>query len=192
MVSEELRPSASMARPTTRSQDGSAPSTINNNTTEVNSDSIPAPPSSAVPRRIPPVRVQSQNTDQGVHDNSTIAEDNSTQTSNRVRLLMIIPARSSSAPATIQDGRPLEKQVVDAWRMAMQNNRLVGFVNEVPAKDFSIAISWWFVFLELCRSSTTSATAFSQQQHQPSLQQQHQFDPYTGATIFSTPILNQA
>ncbi|XP_060958793.1 uncharacterized protein LOC133030262 [Cannabis sativa] len=53
---------------------------IDNNTAEVNSDSMPAPPSSAIPRRNPPVRVQSQNADQGLHDHSTIAEGNSTQT----------------------------------------------------------------------------------------------------------------
>uniref|UniRef100_A0A803NV39 Retrotransposon Copia-like N-terminal domain-containing protein n=1 Tax=Cannabis sativa TaxID=3483 RepID=A0A803NV39_CANSA len=79
MVSEELQSTASMARPTTRSQDGTTPSTIDNPAADVTSDPIAAPHSSVVPRRIPPVRVQSQNADHGLQDNSTIVDDNSTQ-----------------------------------------------------------------------------------------------------------------
>ncbi|XP_030479061.1 uncharacterized protein LOC115696292 [Cannabis sativa] len=79
MVSEEFRPQASVARPTTRSQDGTTPSTIDNPGAEVNSDPIPAPPPSAAHRRIPPARVQHQNSTPGFQENSAIVDDDSTQ-----------------------------------------------------------------------------------------------------------------
>uniref|UniRef100_A0A803QMP1 Uncharacterized protein n=1 Tax=Cannabis sativa TaxID=3483 RepID=A0A803QMP1_CANSA len=176
MVSEELRPSASMARPTTRSQDGSAPSTINNNTTEVNSDSIPAPlPQSLVNpspfefnlgiwikvfTTIPPFL----KTTQLGPPIALIVDDHSSsfflgQSDHPVTVLVtncpqwnqlsVVEARYHNGIGGQEQDRvhqrisssselgwmgPLEKQVVDAWRMAMQNNSSVGFVNEVHKK----------------------------------------------------------
>ncbi|XP_060959157.1 uncharacterized protein LOC133030435 [Cannabis sativa] len=68
-----------MAKPSTRSQDGAPPSSIDNQAAEVISDSVPAPDPSANPIRNPQIRVPSQPTDPFPQARSTIVDDNTNQ-----------------------------------------------------------------------------------------------------------------
>ncbi|KAM6557548.1 hypothetical protein CsatB_004567 [Cannabis sativa] len=81
MVSEDTLPTASMARPTTRSQDGAPPSMADHTTAEINSDHPPAPNhnSSAVPRRHQQISNQNQEPDLVPNqETSATAADNNT------------------------------------------------------------------------------------------------------------------